>query len=148
MIGIMVLSTLASKFSDEARADLEKLLAPRFFRYSLMMAIVALVDGAMLFAYIDFLAPRSEAVGSLGDPFIGFGALLGLLGLLIFTWFQESTVKKTKDMSVQMAQSRAKAGEISVELIALQKRSVKGAKIGLVILFLVIVLMVIGTNVS
>lgn len=148
MFGNIVLFPIMPKVSSAARADFGKLVAPLIYRYSLRMAILALVSGALLFGYVDFLAPKSEAVSSLGDPFIGVGGLLGLAGLLIFTLLQQSTAKKTKEMTAQMAQSPTRAGELGAKLATLQKRSVIGARVGLVLLLLVIVLMVVGTNVS
>lgn len=148
MFGNMVLSPLGPKLSAAARADFGNLLAPRTARYSLMMAIVALADGALLYGYVEFLAPKSEAISPLGDPFIGLGALIGLIVPAIFTWFQVSTTKKTVAINTQIAQFPAKAAELGAKLASLQKKSNMVGRIALIFLFLVIVLMVVGTNVS
>jgi hypothetical protein len=148
MFGNIVLSPLGPKLSAATRADFGKLIAPQSSSYSLRMALVALVAGALLYAYVEFVVPTSEAISSLGDPFIGVGALIGLIVPIIFTWVQLSTTKKTGAISAQIAQSQAQAGVLGAKLEELQKKSTLAGRLALIALFIVIVLMVIGTNVS
>lgn len=146
LVGTMVLLPLASKLSPGSRSDIGRIVIPRMIRFGLMMGIVALVDGAVLYSYITFVA-TSEAVSTIGTPYIGAGALLGLLVLIIFTAFQESSMKKMAKLSAQLAQS-PQSSELSAQMGALQKRSAMASRIGVAVLFLVIILMVVGANIS
>ncbi len=152
LFGTMVLLPLGSKFSPSGRAEFAKLVVPTSYRYGLMMGIVALADGAVLYYYINFIGPSSEATSALGDPLIRAGAILGLVGLIIFTWFQDSTMKKMGKLSSQMSAGSSAPSQSSISLMnqmaSLQKRSALGARIGVFLLFFVIILMLVGSNIS
>ncbi|MHB8567252.1 MAG: hypothetical protein ACYC7D_13105 [Nitrososphaerales archaeon] len=149
LFGNMVLLPLLPKLSPGGRSDVGRLLIPKMFRYGLVMGIVALADGAVLYYYITFVGPKSEATSVLGDPYIRGGALLGLLVLIIFTWFQNGTMKKMGKISAQLAQSApGQAGNpLMAQMTALQKRSAMVSRIAAGVLVLIIILMLVGANI-
>lgn len=148
MIGAFVLIPVQGRLSPGTRAELGKALGPLANRFSMTMAGIALADGVLLYGYLQFLAPKSEAISTLGDPLISAGAVIGLLTLLGFVLSQRSAAKQMGAIQAQMAQSPGQAGELGQKLAGIQKRSAMVARIGVLLFFLVIILMVVGANVS
>jgi uncharacterized membrane protein len=142
IVGNIVLFPMIPKLRPETQAELGQVMVPRLFRFGMIVGGIALLVGVALYSYINYVA-TSYATSVSGLPFIQGGALLGLLILVVHTTIQSSTAKKMKAL---MAQGPPSA-ETLPRIAGLQRRTKMLARVGFIILLIVLALMVTGSNI-
>ena len=115
------------------------------------MGSAALAAGVLLYGYINFLS-KGNATSSSGLPFIQTGALLGLLGLIVFSIITNNLFKKMREASTAMSSApvspgvSTSTGSTSV-MTGLQNRLKIVGLTGMILLIIVLALMIIGANI-
>jgi uncharacterized membrane protein len=157
MFGNISLSPDVPKMSSQGKADFWSIIMPKAARYGMIAGMVAVADGVLLYAYINFVN-TSYAPSAAGLPFIQGGALLGLLLLLVAVFMVDRTSRRIRSLSIGISEEReppaasASPGNDSAaaELGAaatLQKRLKLTTRVGMALLVLVLLLMVVGANI-
>ncbi len=154
LFGNIVLFPLMPKLSPEGRSDFSKLVVPRVFRYGLVAGMIALTDGVLLYVYINFVT-TDNVTSPAGLPLIQAGAIIGLGALILVNSIQNNTMRKIQRISSQSpgqeapgTSSSTQMGNHSNSAIGrLQNRLKIAARTGAVLLVIVLILMVLGTNI-
>jgi uncharacterized membrane protein len=146
----MLLLPMMAKLTPPTRAELSRVVVPRSFRYGIIMGSAALAAGVLLYGYINFLS-KGSATSSSGLPFIQTGALLGLLGLIVFSIITNNLFKKMREASTAMSSApippgASALGSTSV-MTGLQNRLKVVGITGMILLVIVLALMIIGANI-
>ncbi len=124
---------------------------PQIFQVWIIMGSAALAAGVLLYGYINFLS-TGNATSSSGLPFIQTGALIGLLGLVVFSIITNNIFKKMREASTQMSSVPVSSGASTSTgstsaMTGLQKRLKVVGLTGMILLVIVVALMIIGANI-
>jgi len=129
-----------SKMSPQARIEFIRSAFPRYIRFTAGSAILAIVAGLSLYAYITQVV-TSLAPSPAGTPYVSAGAVLGLIVLIIALGIMVPSGRKfvalTKEPPSPQTQPR---------IASLQKRMNIAGRAGLSLLGIALILMVIGAS--
>ncbi len=139
---ISVVSPSVRSMSPSARSEFVKSTLPRYFRFISVSSITAIVAGLLLYGYIfqsATLAPTSS-----GLIYVQAGAVLGLLALVMVLGYAMPAGRKLVSLTNQTA--KAPSENMEGQIASLQRRLTMGARLGVVLLGLTLVLMILGVE--
>ncbi len=154
LFGGLFLLPVMPKLSPQGRSDFSRLIVPGSLRFALIAGTIALVDGVLLYSYINVFT-TANATSAEGLPYIQTGALIGFLTLAVGTMLQMRTAREIQRVSSQLQQgpeaagvagSGVSAGSQMQVMAKLQSRAKTTALLGAALLLIVIALMVAGAN--
>ena len=148
---VSIITPALATISPNSRAEVVMAVLPRYARFLGLVSTGAVVAGVLLLVYISDVA-TSLAPSKSGNPFIGAGALFGLIALIVAT----GVVIPTANRLVGALKSASNKPELIGEPGALATASVipgiqrrlragAGAAVGL--LTIALILMIIGASV-
>ena len=154
LFGQTVLLPLFPRMTPGTRSDIMTLMGPRMLRFTVIAAGIAMVDGVILYVYINFVS-TSLAPSTAGLQTIQLGAILALIAALVGTGYVNSLTKKVQQMQARMmpgptqgAPPMSQGPPSSAQRIAqLQKRATVLSRVGTILLVFVLLFMVIGANI-
>jgi hypothetical protein len=148
---VFIITPALATISPNSRAEVVIAVLPRYTRFLAFVSSGAVVAGVLLLIYISDAA-TSLAPSKTGTPFIGVGALLGLIALIVAT----AVVIPTANRLVGALKSASNKPELIGEsgdlttasvIPAIQRRLRAGAGAAVGLLTIVLILMVIGASV-
>jgi uncharacterized membrane protein len=141
----VIIPSLA-KISPASRAEFIQSAIPRYLRFIGGSAILAIVAGLALYAYITQVA-TSLAPSNSGAPYINAGAVLGLILLIIVLGLMIPSGRKLVSLVKKSSQPGSPANDPTLAQIAsLQKRMGITARLGLALLGIALILMLVGAS--
>jgi uncharacterized membrane protein len=143
---VSIINPAIAKISASSRAEFVLAVLPRYIRFVGFVSTGAVVAGVLLFLYITQVATSLAPSGS-GLPFIVFGALLGLVALILAT----GVVIPTSNKLVQALRSasggpQTGASSPATVIAGMQKRLRASASSAVGLLAITLILMVIGAS--
>ncbi len=141
LFGNIVLFPLTPKLSLQGRSDFSKLVMPGIFRYQLIAGVIAMIDGVLLYIYINF-GNTFYATSPAGLPFIQAGAIVGLFAAILVNSIQNNAMRKIQKIS---AQTPSEDDQRTIG--RLQNRLKFSARTGAALLVIVLIWMVVGSNI-
>ena len=141
---VSVISPSLRSMSPAARGEFVASSMPRYMRFITGSSITAVVAGLALYAYITQVA-TSLAPSSSGLIYVQAGVVLALIAIIILFAVSMPTARK---LAALAKQSGGASGEgAGAQLAALQKRLTMGARLGLALLMLTLILMISGASI-
>jgi len=140
---LSVISPSLSKMSPSSRSEFVRLTLPRYFRFITGSSIIAIVVGLILYGYItqveSSLAPSSSGLVSLQ-----IGSVLGVIALIFVLGVAMPAGRKLVVLTSQVTSPNE---NIVKQIESLQRRLTMGARLGIALLGLTLILMILGAEI-
>ena len=144
--GVLFVSVVTPSLRDmspSSKSEFIRSTLPRYFRFITGSSITALIAGLILYGYIT-VAATSLAPTSSGQIYIQVGAVLGLISLIFVLGFAMPAGRKLVSLTNQTA--KAPSENMEGQMASLQRRLAMGARLGVVLLGITLVLMILGVE--
>ncbi|OLE71694.1 hypothetical protein AUF78_00860 [archaeon 13_1_20CM_2_51_12] len=140
---LSVISPSLSKMSPSSRSEFVKLTLPRYFRFITGSSIIAIVVGLILYGYVtqveSSLAPSSSGLVSLQ-----IGSVLGVIALIFVLGVAMPAGRKLVVLTSQVTSPNE---NMVKQIESLQRRLTMGARLGIALLGLTLILMILGAEI-
>lgn len=138
---VSVISPSIAKMSPAARGEFVASTVPRYFRFTLATAITSVIAGLALYGYMISIdqAPTGSAQVSLSA-----GAALGLIALILLLGLGLPAGRKMVAIVKQMGSAPNEG--LAGQMMAQQRKAMMGARIGLALLGITLILMILGAE--
>jgi uncharacterized membrane protein len=141
----VIIPSLA-KMSPSSRTEFIQSALPRYLRFIGGSAILAIIAGLALYAYITQVA-TSLAPSDSGAPYVNAGAVLGLILLIIALGLMIPSGRKLVSLMKKAPQGSSSDNDPALaQITSLQKRMGITARIALALLGIALILMLVGAS--
>jgi uncharacterized membrane protein len=144
--GVLFVSVVTPSLRDmspSSRSEFIRSTIPRYFRFITGSSITAIIAGLLLYGYIAQAGPPLALTVS-GAIYVQTGAVLGLIALIFVLGFAMPAGRKLVSLMSQTA--KASSENMEGQIASLQRRLAMGARLGVVLLAITLVLMVLGVE--
>ncbi len=145
---VSIVSPSLRRMSPTSRSEFVLSTLPPYMRFIGGSSIVSVIAGLALYAYITQVA-TSLAPTSSGLIYIQLGAVVSLVVLLIAFGVVIPTGRKLVSLLKQSQKQAAPDVDtsMSAQMASLQKRLAMGARLGVFLLTLTLILMIVGASI-
>jgi len=141
---VSVVSPSLRNMSPGARGEFITSALPRYFQFIRGSSITAVVAGILLYAY-EALAATSLLPSSSGQISIQIGIVLAIVALIVLFGVVMPAGNKLVTLTKEMAKTPDE--KMTGQMANLQKKINMGARLGIALLTLTLILMVVGTEI-
>ncbi len=140
---VSVISPSLRNISPGATGEFITSALPRYFMFIRGSSITAVVAGALLYAY-EALAATSLLPSSSGQISIQIGIVLAIVALIVL--FGVAMPAGNKLVTLTKAMAKTPDEKMTGQMANLQKKITMGARLGIALLTLTLILMVVGAT--